>query len=618
MEPLPIVKLGDLLDRVRRIAGGHQWEGVMWYDPELHALLEALLSHIRATTGRILANVPLDLGRLARTTPQRAARVDEGALLVAKADRIDINGLQRPGILLVDGSVHVGFLAGSLVVARGAVDVAHCGASVLIAGHHLRVAHEGHFGGSAGSAGASVLLSGTSIHVSHAHGTIVGAPDGVDISHAHEVSFLDCPGERHGWRDSGKLFADTGICLRESSPPYNPLAGLIELEQVAPRHCEVGGGTVTVRLKNREGERATAHEGRCLVDASGHPVPALENWRLAFTGSQYALWTDGTRFAELCEQPPRWSAPRRAAAPPPPVTSTTPAPCEEGPAKLGEETRRGLRGDEVHLWTVRYDESGRSRRDGIARTLDAAERGEVQRRDEAGWGFGLGRALLRQMLTYFFPQIRPQSWRFRREATEEPEVAFPPGMPLRMSVSTGDGVAAGALCWAVPVGVHLEPLYCAEDFSAGPMGEHVLARDDMLWNQQRRALQGACGRALGVGPHELTFSEVLAHLQVEYDFVRDVRGTPQVAPSQVPCLHPSDWQLHIHEPTPGTTSWQPHRQPSQRATWHPLRLRSRYASSLPLRRRLPRGSLTSVASSQHPRCRCPRPPQNEPRLRWRG
>ena len=29
------------------------------------------------------------------------------------------------------------------------------------------------------------------------------------------------------------------------------------------------------------------------------PLPALANWRLAFTASQYTLWTDGRRFAEL-------------------------------------------------------------------------------------------------------------------------------------------------------------------------------------------------------------------------------------------------------------------------------------------------------------------------------
>src|SRR2546425_1134835 len=104
MDPVPIVKLGDLLDCVRRIAGGHEWERTMWDDPEPHALVEALRSGVRVTTGRILATVPLDLGRLPRITPKRAARIDDGALLVAKTDRTEINHLQHRGVLLVDGS----------------------------------------------------------------------------------------------------------------------------------------------------------------------------------------------------------------------------------------------------------------------------------------------------------------------------------------------------------------------------------------------------------------------------------------------------------------------------------------------------------------------------------
>src|SRR5439155_9664057 len=91
-------------DGVRRVAAGHEWGRVMW-DRELRALFEALLSGVRVATGRFFTNVPLDLGRLPRTTPQPAARVDEGALLVANADRIDLDHLQRRRVLLGDASV---------------------------------------------------------------------------------------------------------------------------------------------------------------------------------------------------------------------------------------------------------------------------------------------------------------------------------------------------------------------------------------------------------------------------------------------------------------------------------------------------------------------------------
>jgi len=294
-ETSPPTEFELLISRIRKTAASEDWKKPDWTDSKLEADLGKLVDAVRATTGKQNLRLPVQFREVSPGGAPRGAGLPDGRLQVVKGN-VDV-GFANKSIFLVDGNVRIAHCADCLVIARGIVEISHSNRNLILAGHHANLGFDGMDGmrARAGARGVappltdgSLIISGGSIDISYAQGSICAAPKLIEISHAAEVAFLAAPDVKMSHQQGCSEHKDfrTPFPL----PPTASLpANVISVKQiVAPddrtKHL------VTVE---RNGVVYVLRPGAKLVDEKGQPISGWQNWSVGFITDHVVLFTDG-------------------------------------------------------------------------------------------------------------------------------------------------------------------------------------------------------------------------------------------------------------------------------------------------------------------------------------
>lgn len=281
-----------ILARVRAAAESGEAAKPGWSDAALEKSIDALIDEVRQATKRDDVKSPVSFAEVKPGVPVVGGRTS-GILLVTTECRLPF---VEKSILLVDGNAQISSATDCLIVARGAVQIAHGQGNVVLAGQWINVSHDGGRRRDGAGVGASALLSGGGIDVAHANGTTMSAPRSVDVSHASGVTFLNCPDpdvQRHLARvmprqEPNAAAAAHGLKFLPRARP-NPIEGRLKITQVVSRD-DKKQDLVTYE---HDGAELVLRPGAEPKDAAGQPLPGLEGWKLSFIEEDFALFTRG-------------------------------------------------------------------------------------------------------------------------------------------------------------------------------------------------------------------------------------------------------------------------------------------------------------------------------------
>jgi hypothetical protein len=182
-----------------------------------------------------------------------------------------------------------------VIVARGAVEVAHGGRNVILAGHYIDVSHDGippeeedrePYG--------SLLMSGSVLHVGFQQGTICYGFQGV-IGGGPGTILLNSP-DLEVWRKEHVIRVLEVPLKLAPAARRNPLEGRFRIVEIGRPNDAGEGAFVRLELGGRE---LVARPGEAFVDPDKKPIPELAGWKLSFVGPFFALFSDGRQDASF-------------------------------------------------------------------------------------------------------------------------------------------------------------------------------------------------------------------------------------------------------------------------------------------------------------------------------
>ena len=290
-------RFDEAIKAVRDAAKSGDWRKPAWKDPAIALMLEGLIDQTRQATGEKELKVPVDFADVKPLEGNQVQRIT-GALIVAAGDFSGASASKS--IILVDGNAKIPFADHCVIIARGAVYVAHGSANTIVAGHYITVSHDGNIRpGDAPS--RSLLFSGGVLDIAHAKRTICSAPDLVAISHANGVTFLNSPNVKAGQgREVPNQSIDNAKLLSAPAPLANPLLGKLKVTQVVKGN-DAGRGTMAVL--DHAGVEIVARPAAPIKDGAGKVLDGLDGWTLSFVADDFALFTNGTQDAAFHIKP---------------------------------------------------------------------------------------------------------------------------------------------------------------------------------------------------------------------------------------------------------------------------------------------------------------------------
>jgi hypothetical protein len=264
------VDLAQVFEQVRLLVEEREkvWPGDGRREDQIENAVEQLLDNIRNATGRY--------------TPTLPASFASGPVKISRQGNYSF---EKRSVLIGDEFVRVGFADDCLIIARGAVEVAHGNRNVILAGHYIHVSHDGGLVSCPLAApDRSVLFCAGHLDFSHARGTICSAPD-LRAGHATRVTFLN----RGSGTDSG-----TWTCRDVRSPNIirpieakpNPLKGITLLAG----HGNGFGNKIRYRIGTSGAEQELK-----LGETLAHPP----GWKLAYCGNGAAVFSKNGELASL-------------------------------------------------------------------------------------------------------------------------------------------------------------------------------------------------------------------------------------------------------------------------------------------------------------------------------
>jgi hypothetical protein len=294
LPPTP-TEFEQLIGRIRKAAASGEWKQPAWKDEKLETDLGKLVEAARATAGKAGLKLPVKFQDVTAGAAPRAAGLPGGMLQVATGN-VEV-GFANKSIFLVDGSIRIAHCADCVVIARGIVEISHGNRNLILAGHHADISFDGMDGRRAAAGGrgvappladGSLIVSGGSIHVSHAQGSICSAPKLIDISHAAEVAFLASPDVKMSHQVGCSEHKDFATPL--PLPPAVSLpASVFSVKQiVAP-----DDRTKQLVTVERNGKEYVLRPGAKLVDEKAEPITGWGNWTVGFITDHVVLFTDG-------------------------------------------------------------------------------------------------------------------------------------------------------------------------------------------------------------------------------------------------------------------------------------------------------------------------------------
>jgi hypothetical protein len=166
---------------------------------------------------------------------------------------------------------------------------------MVVAGQFIHVSHDGQRRHARPAPGArppmppqmefeqgGLLISGSTVDVSHANGSTIVAPELVRVSHANQSTFFNSPNREI--QNAGESKFLESAKLPAGGPPPHPLRRAVEVKSIVPSRAVIF---------THGGKRYVAEMNKEIVDESGQPVPELAGWTVSFADEGYVLFTNG-------------------------------------------------------------------------------------------------------------------------------------------------------------------------------------------------------------------------------------------------------------------------------------------------------------------------------------
>jgi hypothetical protein len=275
-----------MISRIRSAEADRAWQRPGWKDDVIEATLKKAIAAAKTSAERESLKLPIDFTDVKPFPPN----VELGFLvnnLVVAAGTVDVAHANK-SIFLVDGNIRIAHAYDCVVVARGFADLSHCERCVVIAGHHINVSFDGIIG-DGGPSMTSLFISGRSIGIAHAEGTICSAPEWVSVSHAKNMDFLASP-NRDISHHEGCKFKDKANSPLAMALPMDVPASLFKVRQVCDAESDPARQLVTVE---KNGLEYVLRLGSKITDEKGQPIPSWDKWSVSFISERIVLFSDG-------------------------------------------------------------------------------------------------------------------------------------------------------------------------------------------------------------------------------------------------------------------------------------------------------------------------------------
>jgi hypothetical protein len=293
---LPPTEFDKLIERIRSAEASRAWQQLGWKDDVIDSTLRKTIAAGK-TAGSDALQLPIEFGDLRPARAKNAVNFATKNLLVATG-AVDIAHANK-SIFLIDGSIRISHAHDCVVIARGFVDVGHCERCVVIAGHHVNVGFDGLFGGDMPKL-PSLLVSGRSMRIAHAHETICSAPEFIHVSHANNVTFL-ATSHRDISHQEACHFKDKVNPPLSMPAPMDVPPALFSVKQVCDAEDNPSRQLVTVQ---KNGIEYVLRLGSKIVDEKGAPIPSWSDWSVAFISEGVVLFSDGKSDMSAREKSP--------------------------------------------------------------------------------------------------------------------------------------------------------------------------------------------------------------------------------------------------------------------------------------------------------------------------
>jgi hypothetical protein len=253
--------------------------------PAIEATLATLLDQVTKSTSREGFGLPVNWAKsLRRKDLEELGSGEE--LCITKGGSVNH---ARKTVFLVDGNLRINGANDCVVVARGAVEIAHGRNNIVLAGHYIDVAHDG-----GAEKRGSLLVSGSILDVTHSNASVCSAPRLVSIKIGTESTFVNSPNleislDKNCSKLSGVVLPLTPVEKRD------PLQDKLRVTEIVPPDDDDRGAFVRLKV---DGKELVVRPGDEKVwDEEGNEIAALTGWKLSYVGESYALFSNGRKDA---------------------------------------------------------------------------------------------------------------------------------------------------------------------------------------------------------------------------------------------------------------------------------------------------------------------------------
>jgi len=288
----PASEFEKMVARIRAAAATDEWKKAGWKDESIEAACHQIVSSSKTITGDQSLSLPLEFKEIGSPMAAGGPRLPAHRLHVSNKNA-DVDFAAK-SIFLIDGSISIAHASDCIVIARGVVDISHANHCLVVAGHHINLGFDGHGGFAFNNgngqtpAACSILLSGGSIAIAHAEGTVCCAPGHVEFSHANKVRFISSGHREISHQQQCQFFDQAARPLVIPAPRPVP-AELFSVRQVVAPDDK----TRQLVSVERKGMEYGLRPGHKIVDEKGEPIPPWTDWKVGFISENFVLFTDG-------------------------------------------------------------------------------------------------------------------------------------------------------------------------------------------------------------------------------------------------------------------------------------------------------------------------------------
>lgn len=267
------------LQRVKEISLSEDWKVTGWIDQELRSSLSQQLKVIQELTKNHEIKLPVTFDSVSPTIGQKSRLKNN--LFVTEKGKISY---ADNSIIIANESIHISHANNCIVLARGAVSIGHGTQNIVVAGHYINLGHDRNK-----SPNYSIYISGSTIDISHAQGTIVCAPSAIKISHAKNVTFINPPENIDiSHEKDSRQFIDKSRSLPTKSDIHD-LTNTIEITQVVSHR---NSKYSLVVLKHDDIETIMR-----INQTFKNSDNEATGWKLVFIDDDFALYEKDDQYA---------------------------------------------------------------------------------------------------------------------------------------------------------------------------------------------------------------------------------------------------------------------------------------------------------------------------------